>query len=126
MGAYRRIEIARMASIHGGAVKLAAAELGIESFGLQLLDLPLGFDEYPEHDHADDGMEEVYVTLAGSGTFVIDDRPVSIDPSVMLRIAPGARRRLEPGPNGVRVLAIGNAAGRAYDRPAHFRLEVTT
>ncbi len=125
MGAYRRIEIARMASRHGGTVKLAAAELGIESFGMQLLDLPPGFDDYPEHDHASDGMEEVYVTLAGSGTFVIDGQPVPIEPSVMLRIAPGARRRLEPGPDGVRVLAIGNAAGRRYERPPHFRLEVT-
>ncbi|MGO9974761.1 MAG: hypothetical protein ACLP01_18545 [Solirubrobacteraceae bacterium] len=125
MGAYRRIKIARMASMHGGTVKLAAAELGIESFGMQLLDLPPGFDDYPEHDHAGDGMEEVYVTLAGSGTFVIDGRPVPIDQTVMLRIAPDARRRLQPGPDGVCVLAIGNAVGRPYDRPAHFRLEVT-
>ncbi|MGO9977432.1 MAG: cupin domain-containing protein [Solirubrobacteraceae bacterium] len=124
MGAYRLSEIDAMASLHGGAVKLAAAELAIESFGMQLLDLPPGFDDYPEHDHADDAMEEVYVTLSGSGTFEIDGRPVPIDPSMMLRIAPAARRRLEPGPDGVRVLAIGNTVGRPYERPPHFRLEV--
>lgn len=98
MGAYRRIEIARMASRHGGTVKLAAAELGIESFGMQLLDLPPGFDDYPEHDHASDGMEEVYVTLAGSGTFVIDGQPVPIEPSVMLRIAPAPGAVSSPAP----------------------------
>jgi hypothetical protein len=47
--------IDQLHSIHGGAVKLAAAELGIESFGLQVLDFPAGFDRYPEHDHAQDG-----------------------------------------------------------------------
>lgn len=125
MGGHRLIDIAGMASLHGGAVKLAAAELGIESFGMQLLDLPPDFDDYPEHDHADDAMEEVYVTLTGSGTFVIDGRPVPIDPSSMLRIPPGARRRLKPGPEGARVLAIGNAVGRPYRRPEHFRLGVT-
>jgi mannose-6-phosphate isomerase-like protein (cupin superfamily) len=123
MGAYRIIEINRMASRHDGAVKLAAAELRVESFGMQLLDLPPGFGEYPEHDHADDGMEEVYVPLAGSGTFVINGQSIPIDPSSMLRIAPEARRRLEPGVNGLRVLAIGNAIGRPYERPEHFRLE---
>lgn len=125
MGLYRQIEIPGMSSLHGGAVKLAAAELGIESFGMQLLDLPPGFDGYPEHDHADDGMEEVYVTLAGSGTFLIDGEPVPIGPSSMLRIAPAARRRLVPGQDGVCVLAIGNTIGHAYQRPQHFRLGVT-
>jgi uncharacterized cupin superfamily protein len=55
------------AAIHHDLVKLAAAELGVESFGMQVLDLPPDFREYPEHDHADDGQEEVYVVLRGSG-----------------------------------------------------------
>ena len=122
MGAYTVRRIDEMEALHHGAVRLAGAELGVESFGLQVLDLPAGFDGYPEHDHAEDGMEEVFVVLEGSGAFEIDGERVPIDPERMLWIGPGARRRLEPGPDGVRVLAIGCTRGRAYERPEHFRL----
>ena len=44
-------QIDELASIHNGAVKLAADELGVESFGMQVLDFPAGFADYPEHDH---------------------------------------------------------------------------
>ena len=116
--------IDELESIHGGAVKLAAAELGIESFGLQVLDFPGGFDHYPEHDHAHDGQEEVYVVLAGSGTFVIEGERVSIGVGQMVRIDPGSRRRLDVGPDGIRVLAIGCAPDRPYERPEDFKLAV--
>jgi hypothetical protein len=35
--------IDELESIHHGAVKLAGAELGIQSFGMQVLDIPPGF-----------------------------------------------------------------------------------
>ena len=105
-----------------GAVKLAAAELGIESFGLQVLDFPPGFTDYPEHDHAEDGQEEVYVVLRGSGEFEVDGERVSLDPGRMLRVAPEAKRRLEPGADGIRILAIGSTVEGRYERPADFQL----
>lgn len=49
MDAFRVERIDELASIHGGAVKLAGDELGLQSFGLQVLDFPAGFAEYPEH-----------------------------------------------------------------------------
>ena len=61
--------IDELESIHHGAVKLAGAELGIRSFGMQVLDFPAGFTDYPEHDHAEDGQEEVYVVLRGRSRF---------------------------------------------------------
>ena len=123
MSDYTQRPIAEMASLHHGAVRLAAAELGVESFGMQLLDFPAGFDGYPEHDHAGDGMEEVYVVMSGSGEFDVDGERVAVDPSSMLRIGSGARRKLTPGPEGVRLLAIGCVQGGAYSRPQPFRLE---
>jgi mannose-6-phosphate isomerase-like protein (cupin superfamily) len=122
MTGYTIKAIDQMESLHHGAVKLAAAELGVESFGMQLLDFPAGFDGYPEHDHAEDGMEEVYVVIAGSGEFEIDGERVEIDPGRMVRISPGARRKLEPGAEGVRVLAIGCTTAQPYERPESFRL----
>ena len=64
--------IDELESIHYGAVKLAGAELGIQSFGMQVLDFPPRFSDYPEHDHAEDGQEEVYVVLRGQADFVVD------------------------------------------------------
>jgi mannose-6-phosphate isomerase-like protein (cupin superfamily) len=115
-------QIEEMQALHHGAVKLAAAELGVESFGMQVLDLPGGFDQYPEHDHSQDGMEEAYVVLSGSAQFEIDGERVPIDETRMLWIAPEAKRKLEPGPDGVRVLAIGCTPGKLYQRPDSFRL----
>ena len=124
MSNYTLKPISELAARHHGAVKLAGAELGVESFGIQILDLPAGFDDYPEHDHSDDGHEEVYAVLAGSGEFMIDGEGVPIGPDRLLRVAPEARRKLMPGPEGIRLLAIGCSIGRAYERPEGFRLAV--
>lgn len=124
MSGYTIRQIDQMRALHHGSVKLVGAELGLESFGMQLLDLPAGFSEYPEHDHADDGQEEAYVVLRGSGEFEIDGQRVAIDAGRMLRVEPASRRKLWAGPQGVRILAIGCAPAGAYRRPEHFRLEV--
>ena len=44
--------IGEMATVNEGIVRLAGAELGVESFGIQVFDFPAGFTDYPEHDHA--------------------------------------------------------------------------
>lgn len=114
--------IDELSSIHHGAVKLAGDELGIQSFGMQVLDFPAGFADYPEHDHAQDGQEEVYVVLEGSAAFEVAGERVSAGAGSMLWVGSGSRRRLEPGPRGVRILAIGCAPGGSYERPEDFRL----
>src|SRR5689334_25449270 len=101
MNGYTARNIDELTSIHGGAVKLAGAELGVESFGLQVLDFPAGFEHYPEHDHAADGQEEVYVVLQGSADFTVDGSRVPLEAGGMLWVAPGSRRRLDPGPDGL-------------------------
>jgi mannose-6-phosphate isomerase-like protein (cupin superfamily) len=108
-------------SINHGAVKLAGDELGVRSFGLQVLDLPAGFRDYPEHDHAHDGQEEVYVVLAGSAELTVADVQVTATAGTLVRVEPQAKRKLVPGPDGARVLAIGCAPG-GYERPDAFRM----
>jgi mannose-6-phosphate isomerase-like protein (cupin superfamily) len=103
-------------------VKLAGDELGVQSFGLQVLDFPADFADYPEHDHAEDGQEEVYVVLEGSGVFDVAGERVPVDAGAMLRVDAESRRNLVAGPEGVRILAIGCATGGAYERPEAFRL----
>jgi len=122
MDGFRVKRIDELQSIHGGMVKLAADELGVESFGLQVLDFPGGFEHYPEHDHAADGQEEVYVVLSGSCELGAAGERVTLDPGSIAWVAPGTRRRIDPGPDGVRILAIGCTVDGAYERPEDFRL----
>src|ERR1700681_1097335 len=102
---YTMSRIDELESIHHGAVKLAGAELGIRSFGMQVLDFPAGFSDYPEHDHAEDRQEEGYVVLRGRDDFVIDGEELTISQGEMLKVDAASRRKLQPGQDGVRVLA---------------------
>jgi mannose-6-phosphate isomerase-like protein (cupin superfamily) len=123
MEAFRLKRIDELASIHHGAVKLAADELGVGSFGMQVLDFPAGFDDYPEHDHAEDGQEEVYVVLAGSADFEVAGERVPTEEGSMLWVGPGTMRTLTAGDNGVRILAIGCVPNPAYERPGPFKVD---
>ena len=114
--------IGEMETVNDGTTRLAGAELGVESFGIQVFDFPAGFLDYPEHDHSENGQEEVYVVLDGSAEFEIDGQQVSLDRERMLWVGAGTRRRLEPGPQGVRILVIGSAPGKRYERPEGLRL----
>lgn len=122
MGAFRVKQIDDMEAINDGIVKLAGAELGVESFGMQVFDFPAGFSHYPEHDHSHDGQEEIYVVLDGSAEFEVDGERVTVDRGRILRVEPGARRKLEPGPEGVRILVIGSSPDQPYERPDALRL----
>jgi hypothetical protein len=101
------------ASYGGGFVK-ARAELGVSAFGMQVIQLPPDFGDYPEHDHSDSGQEEVYLSIGGSGWIEIDGERVDLDTDTFVRVGPAARRKMYSGPEGLRVLAIGGAPGHAY------------
>jgi hypothetical protein len=51
---------------------------------LRRVPAPAGFSDYPEHDHAGNGQEEVYVVLDGSAEFEVNGQPVSLDRQRML------------------------------------------
>jgi uncharacterized cupin superfamily protein len=116
----RRID--EMEAILHGSFKRAAAELGVESFGMQVFDIPPGFSDYPEHDHSDDGQEEVYVMLRGTAELEVDGQRVTLDQDHMACVRPGTKRKLYGGAEGGRVLMIGGTAGQVYSRPDDFKL----
>jgi mannose-6-phosphate isomerase-like protein (cupin superfamily) len=108
----------------------AAAGLGVSAFGISIIEMAPGADEYPEHDHSEEGIggqmfakrpeqlgqEEVYVALKGSGTLEADGEQYPIDPDHIVRVGPGVKRKVVPGPEGIRLLALGATPGQAYDR----------
>ena len=127
------VEIAEIEAIDGFFEGIrfhkAGAGLGVSSFGISITDLAPGADEYPEHDHSEEGIggemfakrpqqlgqEEVYVALRGSGTLEADGERYELDADHIVRVGPTVKRKVIPGPDGLRLLALGATPGEAYD-----------
>ncbi len=92
----RRID--EMEAYYLGAMKRARAELGVTSFGLQVMDMPPNLELYPEHNHAESGQEEV-------------------EAGVMIRVGPAVTRKVWPGEDGMRLIAISGVPGGVYEPP---------
>jgi hypothetical protein len=107
----------------------AAASLGVSSFGISIIDLAPGADQYPEHDHSEEGIggrmfakrpqqlgqEEVYAALQGSGILEADGEQYPLDGEHIARVGPAVKRKVIPGPDGLRLLVIGATPGEPYD-----------
>jgi mannose-6-phosphate isomerase-like protein (cupin superfamily) len=109
--------IDEMEAIYQGAFKRARAELGVESFGMQVIDMPPNYENYPEHDHTHDNQEEVFITLRGGGQIEIAGERHPLDADHIARVAPETKRKIWPGPDGIRILVLGGVPGQAYEAP---------
>ena len=109
------VSFEEMEAIYEGIARRARATLGVTSFGMQVMTLPPNWDGYPDHHHdasvSDANQEEVYIPLAGSATLVAGDERRDVVPGRMVRVGPEQRRRLVPGPDGVRFIALGGVPG---------------
>ena len=121
MAGFTAKSIDELRTTSNGFTRLAGADLGVESFGMQVFDFPPDFQDYPEHDHGDEGQEEVYIVLRGSMNVEVGGERVSLSVGDMVRVAPATRRKLLPGPDGVRVLALGSVIDGEYERPEGLR-----
>ena len=122
MSGYAVKRIDDMEAIYGGAFKRARAELGVSSFGMQVIDLPPNADQHPEHDHSEDGQEEVYIPMRGSAEIEIDGERHPIDPGMMVRISAGTKRKILTGDQPLRLLIVGGVPGAIYEPPDMSRL----
>lgn len=116
------MSLEEMESMYDGLALRARASLGVTSWGMQVFNLPPHFDRYPNHHHGEDqidpGQEEVYIPLAGSATLELDGERHELKPGVWARVGVEQLRRLVPGPDGFRFLAIGGRPGKDFDPPA--------
>lgn len=122
-------EIEALQGFERVSLRRAAAALGVSSFGISIEELGPGADEYPEHDHSEEGLggqmfakrpqqlgqEEVYIALRGSGTLEADGESYSLDADHIARVGPAVKRKITAGPDGLRLLAIGATPGEAYE-----------
>lgn len=114
--------------LEGFTFRRAGVQLGVTPFGMSIIDMPPETSAYPEHDHSSEGpgnppahqlgQEEVYVALRGSADVEVDGHRYLVDAGHIIRVGPTARRKILPGPDGVRLLAIGGVPGKAYDPAA--------
>jgi hypothetical protein len=114
MADYTAKRIDEMEAGFGGGFVKARAELGVTSFGMQVIQLPPNFTEYPEHDHSDSGQEETFLAIGGSGWIDIEGDRVDLDGDTFVRVGPTTKRKIYAGPDGLRVLALGGSPGEPY------------
>jgi mannose-6-phosphate isomerase-like protein (cupin superfamily) len=114
MSDYTAKQIRDMEAGFGGGFVKARAELGVTAFGMQVIQMPPDYGDYPEHDHSDSGQEEVFVTLSGSGWMDIEGGRVEMEPETLIRVAADVRRKVHAGPQGIRMLVVGGCPGEAY------------
>jgi mannose-6-phosphate isomerase-like protein (cupin superfamily) len=104
-----------MEGAFGGGLKKARAELGVTSFGMQVIDMPPNYADYPEHDHAEQSQEEVYAVMRGSGEMDVEGERIPLTPDVIVRVGANAKRKVFAGPEGIRIIALGGTPGTAYE-----------
>ena len=104
-----------MEPIYEGLARRARATLGISAWGMQVFTLPPNWDGYPEHNHDstafDPDQEEVYIPVEGSATMLAGEASFELRPGLMVRVGPEQRRRILPGPDGFRFIALGGRPG---------------
>jgi uncharacterized cupin superfamily protein len=100
---------------HEGVFLYAAKGLGVTSWGMNVERMPPNWDGYPEHDHAGDGQEEVYVVLEGSATLEADGETWDLAPGHLARVGPAQKRKVVPGNSGATLLVLGGTPGKAFE-----------
>jgi quercetin dioxygenase-like cupin family protein len=95
--------------LHGVFRPLRQA-LGVSAFGINELELPPGA-EGPEHDHAKDGQEEVYVIVRGGGTIRVDGQEADLRPGQFVFLPADTRRQMVAGGDGLAWVGIGCQPG---------------
>ncbi|NHN49463.1 cupin domain-containing protein [Halostella sp. JP-L12] len=80
----------------GGGLRFLRDPLDAENLGLTVVEVEPGWTG-KEHDHADEGHEEIYYLVEGSATVTIDGEDVDLESGDAVRISPDASRRIRNG-----------------------------
>jgi mannose-6-phosphate isomerase-like protein (cupin superfamily) len=101
----------------GGMVRKTRRALGARAFGFNYFVFPPN-QEGREHDHADEGQEEVYFVVRGSGRMRLDGEEVDLRPGRFVRVDPATRRVPVSGRDGLELLTFGAPIEGSYEPPA--------
>jgi uncharacterized cupin superfamily protein len=79
--------------------------LGIRAFGLYQVELPPG-GQTVRHDHTDDGAEDVYAVVHGTGTVVVDAQEVPVRAGQFVAVTSDSARQVRAGDTGLVLIAV--------------------
>lgn len=79
--------------------------LGIGRFGLYEVALPAGAATVPHH-HREDGDEDAYVVVRGSGRLVVDGVETELSAGDAAGVPPEHERWFRAGPDGCTLIAV--------------------
>jgi quercetin dioxygenase-like cupin family protein len=89
----------------GGMHRLREA-LGSEAVGLTVVDCDPGW-EGPEHEHGEEGHEEIYLLLEGGASVTVDGETVALSPGDAVLVPPDATRQIHNGDAESRLILAG-------------------
>jgi uncharacterized cupin superfamily protein len=93
---------------HGQQFFFAGKSLGLSTLGMNAIKMPPNWEHYPEHDHAADDEEELYITLEGSGTLHAGAETFPMERGVLIRVGATTKRKIVPGADGMTLLMLSN------------------
>ena len=79
--------------------------LGVHAFGVYQVELP-PLAETVRHDHVNDGAEDVYAIVRGSGSVVVDRDDVPVGPGQFIAVTPDSERHVRAGDHGLVFIAV--------------------
>ena len=102
-------------AIPGVRFRAARAAVGVSAWGMNVIELDPHNTGYPEHDHEQDGQEELYVVLDGAAVLHANGAETPVRRGDLVRVGPSVTRKFVTGEQGVRLLALGGTPGKAYE-----------
>jgi quercetin dioxygenase-like cupin family protein len=105
--AYKVVHASEVEAAHRGGFRGLREPLGATAFGVNQLELPANA-EGPEHDHAGDGQEEVYVIIRGGGKLRADGEETELRAGHYVFCSPDQKRQLIAGADGLTWVGIGS------------------
>jgi uncharacterized cupin superfamily protein len=101
-------------AIAGIRFRSAREAMGISAWGMNVLELDADCDGYPEHDHAHDGQEEIYLVLEGSIILTESGVEHTLIRGDMVRVGPETLRKFVTRDEPATILALGGTPRQAY------------
>ena len=94
---------------------LARKSLGLQSFGMNVVELPPG-ESIPEHDETGGDQEEVFIVLEGSPSLVVDGREIEAPAGTFARLDPQLSRTVvNHGEEPASVLIVSAPRSSGYE-----------
>jgi uncharacterized cupin superfamily protein len=90
----------------GQQLFLAGKSLGLSKLGMNAIRMPPHWEHYPEHDHAAENEEELYIPIEGNGTLYAEGQSYAMFRGVLIRVGAATKRKIVPGPDGMTLLAL--------------------